>query len=365
MTPGGDGGFTELVPEKPDYCNARLVYNGYDGESADVWTLVLYTDMALEGSGSVLEGAGPGQALNLVVNAESNPDGGPVLSYLEGDYSEPAGGGDFSAGTWQSGDMADVDTPQGIIELPYGSYHAEFADGQSGYEADLLREGGFSVEVADDGTVTIEGILVGGKFLKRYFSYSGKPEVVDGSQGSGQTPGSDNSNLSEDVRLPEFTQARLLDRKDVYTWDERARAFVLYLAEDGVDLSGEWPSGSGKVLRVEFFVSWETDVRQGIPEGVYSAVSMNENGGIPGEEIKAFGLVPGYPDKFQYFTGSWYLELEDDAWRTYARVADGSMTVDRDGDAHSLEISLSDCSNPPFSISGSWSTDGPIEVTVI
>ena len=219
------------------------------------------------------------------------------------------------------------------------------------------------MDVADDGTVTIEGVLVGNSFLKRYFSYSGKPEIIDLSQGSGETPGSDNSNLTESVDLSGFTQARLFDRKDVYTWDERARAFVLYLADDGVDISGEWPSGSGRVLRVEFFVSWETDVHDGIPEGLYEAVSMNADGGIPGEEIKAFGLVPGYPDKFEYFSGSWYLELEDGGWKTYARIADGTMNYDRDGDAHVLDFKLDDCSDPPYRLNGTWATDGPIEVS--
>ena len=357
------GGFEELVPERPDYVNAELLYGGYDGESADVWTLLLHTDMEVDGTSDPIEGEGPGQVLKLVVNAESNSGSVPDLALLAGEYSAPANSGDFSVGTWQTGDIFEKDTPQGAVEVPYGSYYAEFADGQTDFEADLLQEGGFSVEVADDGTVTIEGVLVGNSFLKRYFSYSGKPEIIDLSQGSGETPGSDNSNLTESVDLSGFTQARLFDRKDVYTWDERARAFVLYLAEDGVDISGEWPSGSGRVLRVEFFVSWETDVHDGIPEGLYEAVSMSADGGIPGEEIKAFGLVPGYPDKFEYFTGSWYLEIEDDAWKTYARIAGGVMFSNRDGDAHILDFKLDDCSDPPYYLNGTWATDGPIEVS--
>ena len=76
-----------------------------------------------------------------------------------------------------------------------------------------------------------------------------------------------------------------------------------------------------------------------------------------------FGLVPGYPDKFEYFTGSWYLEIEDDAWKTYARIAGGVMFSNRDGDAHILDFKLDDCSDPPYYLNGTWATDGPIEVT--
>ena len=165
------GGFEELVPEKPDYVGAELLYGGYSGESADVWTLLLHTDMEVDGTSDPIVGEGPGQVLKLVVNAESNSGSVPDLTLLAGEYSAPANSGDFSVGTWQTGDIFEMDTPQGAVEVPYGSYYAEFADGQTGFDADLLREGSFSVDVADDGTVTIEGV---GRTRPRLRAVSGR-----------------------------------------------------------------------------------------------------------------------------------------------------------------------------------------------
>ena len=201
-----NGGFQELVPEKPDYINAEFIYHGDDG----------------------------------------------------------MGDSDFVQGYIYS-----IEIPGGEIEIPDGTYFADFADGSTDYNPDLLREGDFTITVNEDGTCTVEGVLVGTEYLKRYFSYTGTPKVTDksGENGSDNTP---NSSLTGDITLPQFTKARLIDRKDTYTWDQSNRAFALYLAEEGIDLSGEWPSGTGKVMRIEFFVSWDTDVAEGIPAGTYT-----------------------------------------------------------------------------------------------
>lgn len=357
-----DGGSVELVPDKPEYKNAKFVYGGgMDGGSTDIWTIVLYTDMELAGTGNPVAGTGPGDVIRIVVNTEANPSSEPELSFVAGDYSAPVSSGDFSAGTFQTGYMVTVDSPVGEAEIPEGSYYAEFADGSSDFEPDFLREGGFDVLLNDDGTVTVDGVLVGDKFLKRYFSWTGTPEVSDGQNaGSVTWP---NSNLTSDLDLPDFTKARLIDREDIYTLDQRARSFVLYLAEDGVDISSEWPSGTGKVLRLEMFVSWETDVNEGIPAGTYTAIpasSMYENGGIVGSNIKPGVLVSGKPDTFEHFAGSWYLELENGSWKNYARIDGGDIAVERNGDAHSIEIRLSDCASPANAISGLWESDDPI-----
>ncbi len=349
----GNGGFEELVPDKPEYVNAEFVYRGgMDDGSADIWTIVLGTD---------LSNAGTGKELHIVVNAEANPSGEPDLSYVAGDYSAQSSTGDFSVGTWQTGYMDTVDSPAGDVDFPKGSYYAETADGAS--EVDFLREGGFAVTVNDDGSVSVDGILVGGKYLKRYFSWTGTPEISEGQDEAPETL--PNSNLTADLELPAFSQARLIDRKDVYTWDQRARSFVLYLAEDGVDISSEWPAGTGKVLRIELFVSWETDVNDGIPAGTYTAIpaaSMYIDGGIVGEYIRPGVLVSGKPDTFEHFAGSWYLELENGEWKNYARVDGGDVVVSRDGDAHDIEIRLSDCADPANAISGVWTSDVPISL---
>lgn len=364
QTPSG-GGFEELVPVKPDYSNVKFFYNGTDEDGlTDIWTIVLYTDMEMTSTGSPLVGKGPGQAMRIVVNAEKNPSGKPDLSYVAGDYSAPSSSGDFSAGTWQTGFFTKVDSPWGGVDVPSGTYFADFAEGSDEFDTDLLREGGFSVSVQEDGTVALDGILVGGMFLKRYFSWTGKPEVND-VQDEISVPSWPNSNLSADVVLPSFTQARLIDRKDVYTYDQRARSFVLYLAEDGVDISGEWPAGSGKVLRMEVFVSWETAVENGLPEGTYTALpasTMYWGTALRGEYIKPGVLLSGRPDVFSYFSGTWYLDLDNGTWKDYARVDGGKLTVSRDGISHELEIDLQDCSSPAFGISGTWGTDAPISL---
>ena len=329
-----DGGFQELVPEKPDYINAEFIYHGDDGMGdSDWWELTLCTDMEMVSTSTPVAGTGPGQAIYFTLNAKKNEAAEADLSFVAGKYGSQSNSGDFSAGTFVQGYIYSIEIPGGEIEIPDGTYFADFADGSTDYNPDLLREGDFTITVNEDGTCTVEGILVGTEYLKRYFSYTGTPK---------------------------FTKARLIDRKDTYTWDQSNRAFALYLAEEGIDLSGEWPSGTGKVMRIEFFVSWDTDVAEGIPAGTYTMAYQYPDGGIPKDEIVPFRIAPGYPDKFQYFTGTWYIDLDGGEWTEYARISGGSVTVERNGDAHALSISLEDCSNPAYKVSGSWTTDGPI-----
>lgn len=355
-----DGGFQELVPEKPDYINAEFIYHGDDGMGdSDWWELTLCTDMEMVSTSTPVAGTGPGQAICFTLNAKKNEAAEADLSFVAGKYGSQSNSGDFSAGTFVQGYIYSIEIPGGEIEIPDGTYFADFADGSTDYNPDLLREGDFTISVNEDGTCTVEGVLVGTEYLKRYFSYTGTPKVTDksGENGSDNTP---NSSLTGDITLPQFTKARLIDRKDTYTWDQSNRAFALYLAEEGIDLSGEWPSGTGKVMRIEFFVSWDTDVAEGIPAGTYTMAYQYPDGGIPKDEIVPFRIAPGYPDKFQYFTGTWYIDLDGGEWTEYARISGGSVTVGRNGDAHTLSISLEDCSNPAYKVSGSWTTDGPI-----
>ena len=318
-----DGGFQELVPEKPDYVNAEFIYRGDDGMGdSDWWELTLYTDMEMVSTSTPIAGTGPGQAIYFTLNAKKNEAAEADLSFVAGKYGSQSNSGDFSAGTFVQGYIYSIEIPGGEIEIPDGTYFADFADGSTDYNPDLLREGDFTITVNEDGTCTVEGVLVGTEYLKRYFSYTGTPKVTDksGENGSDNTP---NSSLTGDITLPQFTKARLIDRKDT-------------------------------------FVSWDTDVAEGIPAGTYTMAYQYPDGGIPKDEIVPFRIAPGYPDKFQYFTGTWYIDLEGEEWKEYARISGGSVTVGRDGDAHTLSISLEDCSNPAHKVSGTWETDGPI-----
>ena len=47
-------------------------------------------------------------------------------------------------------------------------------------------------------------------------------------------------------------------------------------------------------------------------------------------------------------------------WTNYGRIADGTVIVEREGDAHIITINLSDCSSPAHSVSGVWKSDSPI-----
>ena len=40
----------------------------------------------------------------------------------------------------------------------------------------------------------------------------------------------------------------------------------------------------------------------------------------------------------------------------------GTVDVARNGDAHTITINLTDCSNQAHSITGVWTTDGPISI---
>lgn len=361
VTPGqntGSGGFEELVPERPNYVNANLVYYGGDqySESSDYWVLNLYTDMKVEGGYPV----GPGQMISLAINSTKNEAQEPSLEYLVANYSVIANSGDFSAGTYIPGEMYTIDLPDGSIEMADGTFFADITAGETDFEPDLLREGNFSISDNDDGTYTVEGVLVGNYYTKRYFSYTGKLEPVDRAGESGE-PEIPNTNLTKDVELNGLTKSRLIDKGDYFfLGDESYRLFLLYLAGPTVDLSAEWPSGTGALLRLELFVPWESDAADGIPEGTYTMANRTESGGIPKDAIVPFRIVEGLPDNFEYNMGTWYQELTDGVWTNYGRIADGTVIVEREGDAHIITINLSDCSSPAHSVSGVWKSDSPI-----
>lgn len=367
---GGDGdgntgtpGDPAIIERSPEYVNANLVYYGSEGlTESDGWILTLYTDMETDGGYPV----GPGQSISLSFNAEYNPEQTPDLGRIAGTYGPQSGYGDFSAGTFIPGEEVDAGIPGQEIILHQDSFFAEISDGSTEYEADLLREGSFTITDNGDGSWTIEGVLVGTDYEKRYVHYTGPLDPVDRS-GSGPDESVPNSTLTADLEIAgtSLTKAKILDYGPSYgipsDLKQPYKKFVLFMAEETVDLTADWPAGTGRLLRVEVFVSGTDDMNDGIPAGTYEMAPMyNAAGGIVSTELVPFRIVPGVPDRFTDNSGTWYQELTDGAWTNYARLSGGTITVTRDGDAHELEIRLTDCSDPAFDVTCNWTFREPI-----
>ena len=355
-----DGGFEEPVPDRPEYVNANLIYYGGDDMdgSSDYWVLNLYTDMEVRDGYPV----GPGQLLSLAMNSPYNEAQQPSLESLVGQYVMPANSMDFSAGTFIQGEMHEIDLPGGSIMRPDGCFFGDIPSGETEFEPDLLREGSFTVLDNGDGTFTVEGIMVGTEYVERYFSYTGKFEPVDRAEG-GQGTDVPNTNLTEDVLLEGLTEARLIDKGDYFfTGEGNYRLFLLYIAEPGVDLSQDWPSGTGRLLHLELFVPADADPADGIPAGEYIMANRIDGGYMDKEDIVPFRIVEGAADVFEYNTGTWYQEIEESVWVNYGRITGGTVTVDRNGDSHTLTIDLTDCGDPAHMVYGVWETSGPISL---
>lgn len=355
-----DGGFEEPVPDRPDYVNLNLIYYGGDEveSSVDYWVINLYTDMEVEAGYPV----GPGQFLSLAVNAPYNAAQEPSLNYLAGEYNAPANSMDASEGTYVQGVLYEIEFPGETVLRPDGCFFGDIPAGTTDFEADLLREGSFTITDNGDGTFTVEGIMVGTEYMKRYFSCTGKFDPVDNSQ---DDPGTEipNTNLTSDVTLDGMTQARLIDKGDYFfTGEDNYRLFLLYLAEPGVDLSQDWPSGTGRLLHLELFVPGDADPADGIPAGTYTMANRIGGTYMDKESIVPFRVVEGAADVFEYNTGTWYQEIDDGMWISYGRITGGTVCVDRDGDAHTLTIELTDCGEPAHRVSGVWRTSGPINL---
>lgn len=318
--------FVEPVAQMIECTQANVIYYGDEGytEVSDLWKLLLYTDMDIDEKGDPI---GPGQIVCVSCNATLAD--GPDAANLVGTYTAALSTGDFRPGTFNDGRMQSIDLPGGMVEIPDFSFFGDLAEGETSFDADLLREGYCRVEANDDGTYTVSGIMVGTKYLKRYFTYTGAIEPVDRSEGKQESV--PNTTLTEDIALEGFTQARLQDMGDYFfLQDQSYRMFRLTLADEGVDISGSNPSGEGRFLRLELFVEWEADLAQGIPAGVYDMCQRTESGGIERSQIVPWHAVPGAPDKFTDPSGSWYQKITASGQMPeYARLAAGRVTVEQ------------------------------------
>lgn len=349
-------GFTEAVPDTVRFTNAEFTYNGDDiGEGvSDGWLVKLYTDMDIDEAGAPI---GPGQVMQILLNAPYNPEQTPGPEFLQGTYSEMLNSGNFSAGTFVNGYLRYIDLPGERIEIGDGTFYADLATGSTEMDYDLIDEGALSITYEGGDILAIEGILVGNKYTKRYFNWKGSIEVRNQSQQA--TP---NSTITDDITDPDFTLAILQDKGDCFfLGDNSYRCALLYLAGPTVKESaypGGRPEGDGAILRLEVLVPWDTDLaKDGIPAGTYNMTQRNPDTSIDKDKIVPGVVVPGLPDVFAAWkvSGSWYYELENGEWtKTYARIDGGSITVERDADgSHRITYDLLDCQSDPKRISGS------------
>ena len=333
--PGGED--VNPAPEVVEFVNSNLVYWGdKDGVGTDHFVLTLYTDMEVDATGNPI---GPGKIMAFSLNVPP-----------------------FDEWTFNLGYMNQIDLPTGKVDIPAGTFYGDVKSYSTSVDTDLLSGGKMTVKRLSGGEYSISGTLVGDLSLKRYFTYTGKVITIDRHESKDETP---NSTLTTDIALNGWTQARLQDKGDsYYLQDESCRVVELYLAEESISLVDTWPAGNGRVLKVEFFVEWATDVTQGIPAGTYTVVARDkESYGIPRELLKPGNIASGYPNGFTYPGGTWYEKLQNGAMKEYARIDGGTMTVARDGDKHTLTIDFIDCDKEhPNHVRTTYSQDAPITV---
>ena len=277
-------GFVEAVPDTVTFTNADFIYYGdIAGElSSDDWVVKLYTDMEIDDLGNPI---GPGTVTQLQLNAEFDENQKADPSKLEGLYREMTNSGNFAPGTFVSGYMVRLDLPGQTIEMADGTFYADLSDGSAEMDYDLIDEGAVSIKSNHDGTFTIEGVLVGKKYTKRYFKWTG--DIDPRNYVPEETP---NSTLKQDMTGLTFDQGQLQDKGDYfYRMDETYRCLLIYLGDESVDMSASRPAGEGAVLRLEVLVPWEGDItKDGIPSGTYKMTDRNLDTSIDKDNI-----VPG------------------------------------------------------------------------
>lgn len=346
-----DKGFMEDVPDTVTFTNAEFTYMGDDvGEAySDGWLIKFYTDMDIDEAGAPV---GPGMVMQLLLNARYDEDQSASAGFLPGQYSEMFNSGNFSPGTFVPGYMNRIVLPGQILEMADATFYAEVEDGTTVMDYDLIDEGYVSITKDESETYAIEGVLVGKKYTKRYFKWSGSidpemdvPETVP------------NSTLDENLTDLTFPKGQLQDKGDSFGLrNESYRCFLLYLAEESVDMSSYRPAGNGSVLRLEVLVPWETDLSDGIPAGTYTMAGRNPDTSMDKDDIVPGVAVTGLPDVFEAWkvSGSWYYELDEGVWaQRYARIDGGTITIERGNDGnHTVSYDLTDCQSVPKKITG-------------
>lgn len=355
--------FDEPQPDEILFSNAELIYRGDDGGTgvSDLWQLSLWTDMPIDDTGNPV---GPGKLIRLSLNAEILTEGAEIV-LPAGIYYEPENYWSFLPFTFNEGEIQSIPLPTGTVDMPAYTFFGELAAGQTDYEPDLLREGYCQVQLLPDNTYKVSGILVGHRFLKRVFTFTGALEAID----RREEPQTGNSSLTADLEINGLKQARLKDTGNPYYLpaDDGSgkpnatsyRAFRLVLAENGIVIDDLDHADSGKVLQMEIFVPYETDVQEGIPAGTYRIVPRIE-GGVDRSDIVPGNIPAGVYDG--EFKGAWYRRFAADSMQDFAAIEGGTLTVVRTESGHRLEFDFTDGADNPHRIYGSCTLEGAIPV---
>lgn len=346
-----DSGYVESVPDTIVFTNSQFIYYGDEigAAESDVWAIKLYTDMELDIYGNPI---GPGSAMQILINVAYDSEQSADPTLLSGAYREMMNSMDFNVGTFVSGYMTYLDIPGGRIEFAEATFFADVKEGTTEMDYDMLDEGGIMIEENPDGTFVISGVLVGKKYTKRYFTWTGSIEPEN--YVPEEIP---NSTLKHDITGAVFAKGQLQDKGDsFYLMDQSYRCFLIYLVDESVDITSYRPSGSGFVLRMEILVPWETDIADGIPAGVYEMTHRNPDTSIDKDNIIPGYAIPGLPNVFAEWKlgGSWLYELKDGVWTdVYARIQDGNIVINRGEDgSHTISYDLTDCQTKACRIQG-------------
>ena len=344
-----DLGYQEKESNTIEFTNAQFIYTGnYAGdELSDSWTVKFYTDMEIDELGNPI---GPGHIMQLALNAPYDDNQGASLQHLVGEYSSQNHSGDFNANTFVYGYLDLLDLPNGRVEIPDGTFYAAIADGTTNMDVDLLDDGRLKIALNDDGTVAIEGTLVGKQCRKRNFLWRGTAEIK--SYIKEEVP---NTLLQSDIELNSFVKAHIADRGDCfYLGDDSYRDFLVFLADENVEFEWGKPVGTGSVLRLDLLVPGDADIYDGIPAGTYPMLVRNLDTSFDKDDIVPYRAVSGLPNRFTapYWSGCWYVEYVDGAWGdSYARIDGGEVVVERGEDgSHRFICNLEDCSEPRFKV---------------
>ncbi|MGM9787451.1 MAG: hypothetical protein ACI3ZF_00925 [Candidatus Cryptobacteroides sp.] len=344
-------------PEQPQeqpacsYKNASVSYLGDDiGEGySDAWIIKLWSDMESDEFGNL---QGPGEIVQLLLNAYYNPDQELNYSFLRGKYSPMSNSGSFPPYSFVPGYQTTIPAPGGRLTVYDGSYYGSLEEGSTDISYDLLDEGDFEIEKGQDDTLIIKGFLAGDKFRKRYIDWKGVPEKRN--EAPGEIP---SSTLSRDMDNVSFSQAQLKDEGDIMDpYNPSVRYLRLFLGDESLDLSSSKPKGDGALLRLHILVDMDWSVENGIPEGEYQIAPCTENGGYAKEDLVPGRFLSGNPGYFNepYISGAWYIEWQNSIWtRNYACFTSGSLKVENAEGGQKIIYELYDCLETAHRFSGS------------
>ena len=333
------------------YTNVTLTYLGDDiGEqTSDAYLIKLWSDMQSDEFGNL---QGPGDLIQILLNAYYNPAQELNYSFLKGKYSPMSNSGSFTPYSFVPGYQTSIPAPGGRLTVYDGSYYGSLEKNSSEIEYDLLDEGDFEIVKGDNDTLIIRGYLAGNKFKKRYIDWKGVPEMKD--EAPEEIP---SSTLSRDFENVSFAKAQLKDEGDIMDpYNPSVKYLRLFLADESLDLTSSKPKGDGALLRMHILVDLDWSIENGIPDGEYPMIPCNESGAYAREDLRPGFILSGNPGYFNepYISGAWYIEWADGIWtRNYACFTSGSLKIVNSEAGCKIEYELYDCLEPSHRFSGS------------